>query len=429
MGKETKEQIQVKEWMSPLDDLTFYDASSKATIHGNNINRFNRGMKDTHPDIGEQRNKENYDKMILEASNIPNVYQQFADQKYIGQNHGQILKIRKRNHIRMRDAVTVGAIPLSDIKQVTTDFALAALPEGTISKRSLEIKDEWVSTTLSRYGHEMDYTDELRDFTDPEISIEDRYAFELSKYLGEIYEDMVQHSMMETTNVINAGTATQVSELGKEIDQFGKLDKQWTISYKILKRAVERLKFNRAKKTTRILTGSTKSNTMPIAAAYYAIVHPRVASDLQELTKKVGNQEKEVFIPVERYAAAGNIAKDEIGAAGEVRFVESSTQFVDTAAGAVVPEGYAGELSFSPDPDNEGQYRFDVFPTLFPSDGSFATVGVRGNNKVLILKSPPEKIDGTNRFGTTGFVTGQFWYGSIILEEGKLLKLNTLATA
>jgi len=65
---------------------------------------------------------------------------------------------------------------------------------------------------------------------------------------------------------------------------------------------------------------------------------------------------------------------------------------------------------------------FDIFPILFPTEGSFATIGLKGAGKIKFYSKSPEQIDSGNTYGAKGFFSYKFRYASVILQEEKLLK-------
>ena len=70
-----------------------------------------------------------------------------------------------------------------------------------------------------------------------------------------------------------------------------------------------------------------------------------------------------------------------------------------------------------------GDY-FDVHPILFPTQGAFATVGLKGQGKIKFNSRSPAFVTNENPYGTTGFFSYNFFYAGIILEEEKMLKLE-----
>ena len=150
----------------------------------------------------------------------------------------------------------------------------------------------------------------------------------------------------------------------------------------------------------------------------------------------------------------------------EVRFIESESAIIEAGAGAIVrpwvgsDDGlfyisdaaataanaannantqnaeYTGDLQYSgaqgtgaDEAANINSAKFDVYPILFPSKDAFATIGLKGKDRITFAAQDPSKISLTNPYGTKGFFSGNFFYASVILEPEKLLRLDTLVTA
>jgi N4-gp56 family major capsid protein len=92
-----------------------------------------------------------------------------------------------------------------------------------------------------------------------------------------------------------------------------------------IREAVVTLANNNAKKITRIVNPSTGFNTTPINAAYIGIVTPNTVYTLKGLTG---------WVPVASYPNQGDVMDGEVGAIGEVRFIQSSEAKKWTAAQA-----------------------------------------------------------------------------------------------
>jgi len=219
-------------------------------------------------------------------------------------------------------------------------------------------------------------------------------------------------------------------------------------------------------KNTSIVTGSTKIDTRTVNKAFYAIIGPEVKFDLEGLTR--GNvtdngTTEYVYVPAYKYADATNLAEGEVGAMNDVRFIESESALVYAGQGsAVAPAAaadptYTGTLSTTTFANeaavitgrgataqvwertgdtwvNSGatvaalEY-YDVFPILFPTKGSFATVGLKGHGKIKFNAQAPSKIELSNPYGTQGFFSYNMWYAGIILREERLLKVLVTASA
>jgi N4-gp56 family major capsid protein len=87
------------------------------------------------------------------------------------------------------------------------------------------------------------------------------------------------------------------------------------------------LRINKARKITKMATGSDQVGTTPIRAAYIAIISPQTHYDLKGL-------ESTGFIPVHKYPSTTTPLPNEIGSLDEFRFIETPNAKVFTGAGA-----------------------------------------------------------------------------------------------
>jgi len=367
-----------------------------------------------------------YDKAGIKNANAVAVYAQWADRKSMPLKMGKNYKISKFLHIFDRDTAdgdfaTKGYLSSRNITDVsnglTNDVALAE-GAGAVNKRS--IQKVTFTTEFARYGEMIDYTDEVEMFSEDAIQV--RYREELGLLANRRSEDLIQLDMLGTTNKMYANDEAVAADLGAGLVADGSLDDQFRVSYDLIRKASRKLVRNRAKKNTSIVTGSTKIDTRTVNSAFYAIVGPEIKYDLDSLTRGSSYETEHVFVPAYKYASASNLAEGEFGQMADVRFIESETAVVRSGAGAAIPASYTGSLS------NNGT-NFDVFPMLFPTAGSFATVGLKGHGKIKFRAGTPENITNENPYGTQGFFSYNMWYAGIILDETKLLEVDVLASA
>lgn len=409
-----------------------------------------------------------YDKAGVKAANAVNVYGQWADRKSMPLNMGKNFKISKFLHIFDReltdgDFATKGYLSARDIADVSaglsaTDGTGAALLEGSGATNKRSIKKVTMTTAFARYGEMIDYTDEAAMFSEDALQV--RYREELGKLANQRSEDLIQLDMLATTNVMYAGTASSVGTVGTDAAQDGSTDAACKVNYDLIRKASRKLVRNRAEKNTETVTGSTKIDTRTINKAFYAIVGPEVKYDLESLTRGSTYETEYVYVPMYKYASAANLAEGEVGAMHDVRFIESESAVVYAGQGALVRPwvgdgdgleyatealanaeaantastqvaAYTGGLSYTgvQATDGTNTAQFDAFPILFPTKGSFATVGLKGYNKISFNAQSPEKIELTNPFGTNGFFSYTMWYAGIILQEERLLKVMVAASA
>lgn len=382
-------------------------------------------------------------------------------------------------YLGKRDISTISAV------LAATDGSGAGLAEGAGAVNKVVPKKVTVTTDLARYGYMVPYTDEVELFSEDPVQV--RYREELGRLMNITNEDLLQVDMLATTNVINAAEV-DFDQLGVTITGAGANEAAYKVSFDLIRKGVRSLVRNRAMRNTTIVNGSTKVDTRTVNKAFYAIVGPEIKYDLETLTRGSTYATEFAYIPAFKYAAAGNLAEGEIGQMHDVRFIESEAAMNESGAGAYVSTAdggvvldYVGDLSYT---DNVGatddltvdavfaargrialknvtgtngtvntitdtyttaasakavtgygtdwipigEY-YDVFPILFPTKGSFASVGLKGKGKIKFNSKSPEAVELSNPYGTQGFFSANMWYAGLILQSEKLLRINTLATA
>lgn len=358
-----------------------------------------------------------YDRAGVKAANRVNVYQQFADKKSMPKKMGKTFKISKFLHMYDRSLNDAefsekGFLTARTVADVSTALTNAALPEGAGPMNKRTLQKVTMETSLARYGEMIDYTDEVELFSEDAIQV--RYREELGELANSRMEDLIQLDLLSTPTVMYGGSATNM----------GEVDEDSTVSYDLIRKGVRKLVRNRAQKNTQMVTGDVKVDTRTLAKAYYAIIGANVKGDLETLTRGTiadNGTTEYVYIPAHKYGSAATLAEGEVGAMHEVRFIESESAVVYAGQGAD-STGHTGTLS-------QTGGKFDVFPILFPTQGAFATVGLKGKDKIKFHSSSPEKIEKINPYGTQGFFSYNFFYAGIILEEEKLLKMLVSASA
>lgn len=370
-----------------------------------------------------------YDRAGVKAANRVNLYGQFADRKSMPKKMGKTFKISKFLHMYDRSLNDAefsekGFLSARSVDEVNTALTNAALTEGAGAVNKKSLQKITMETSLARYGEMIDYTDEVELFSEDSMQV--RYREELGELANSRMEDLIQLDMLATPTVMYSGSATSLVTV----------DEDSTVSYDLMRKAVRKLVRNRAKKNTNLVTGDVKIDTRSIDKAYYAIIGANVKGDLELLTRGTvasNGMTEFVYIPAHKYASAGTLAEGEVGAMHEVRFIESEAAVTYAGAGAVPPQNYAGTLAItgatdlsSVTPADRGN--FDVFPILFPTQGCFATVGLKGQGKIKFNSKSPEAVENANPYGTNGFFSYNFFYAGIILEEEKLLKVLVSAS-
>ena len=433
-----------------MPTTTTFPGGGNVPVSGSN--RYGNGT--TTASSGENTVIHFYDRAGVKAANRVNVYGQFADRKSMPKKMGKTFKISKFLHIYDRaineaDFEAKGYLSHRDIDAVNLELANdVSLGEGALAVNKRTLQKITMETSLARYGEMIDYTDEVELFSEDTIQV--RYREELGELANSRMEDLIQIDMLSTATVSYPDSVFDINEL----------DEDAQVSYDLIRKAVRKLVRNRAMKNVTMVTGSTKIDTRTIEKAYYAIIGANIKGDLENLVRGVGPETEYVYVPAHKYGAAGTMAEGEVGAMHEVRFIESESAVVYNGQGAPVnaagaDDTYTGDLSTTTYADaaavklgragtvwdrdtdtevtagetNPALVYFDAFPILFPAQNCFATVGLKGMNKIKFNSKSPEKIENSNPYGTNGFFSYNFWYAGIILEEEKLLKVLTTASA
>ena len=358
-----------------------------------------------------------YDRAGIKAANRVNVYGQFVSRKDMPTKMGKTFKISKFLHMYDRSPNDAefgakGYLTARTADEVSLALTNASLSEGAgaVNKRSLQ--KITVETSLARYGEMIDYTDEVDLFSEDYIQV--KYREELGELANSRQEDLLQLDMLGTATRLYSGAATSIGTVGAEAVADGSTDAISKASYDLIRKAVKKLTRNRAKKNTSLVTGSTKIDTKTVARAFYAVIDADVKTDLENLVRGSSYEKEFAWIPVQKYGDAATIADGEVGAMYEVRFIEAEAAVVYAGKGANVPASYTGTLAATGG-------KFDVHAILFPTEGAFATVGLKGQGKINFKSKSPEEVELVNPYGTTGFFSYNFFYAGIILEPEKLL--------
>ena len=362
-----------------------------------------------------------YDRAGIKAANRVNVYSQWADKKSMPTKFGKTFKISRFEHMYDRsvadaDFAAKGFMTARTADDVSAALTSAALAEGSGAANQRTLKKVTYETSLARYGEMIDYTDEVELFSEDYIQV--KYREELGELANSRMEDLIQLDMLSTSTVMYSGDATSLGTVGATAGV------DYRVSYDLIRKAVRKLVRNRAKKNTMIVTGSTKIGTQPIAKAFYAIIGADVKADLESTVRgsvAANGMTEFVYIPAHKYAGAASLAEGEVGAMHEVRFIESEAAVVYEGKGAAVVVGQNDHLA-------NDCTKVNVYPIIFPTEGAFATIGLKGNEKIKFLSQSPEQVTTVNPYGTTGFFSYNFFYAGIILRPECLLKVLVAAS-
>lgn len=252
---------------------------------------------------------------------------------------------------------------------------------------------EDVSATLRQYGQVVGITDVIQD------THEDPVLQDMTQICG---ENVGRTTEKLTYGVVKAGTNVFYANgsARNAVNTTVTLTKQ---------RAVTRaLKAQKAKKLTRILDASRNYATRPIEAAYIAVGHSDLDSDLRNLPG---------FIPCAEYANRKPVCEEEIGSVEEVRYVTSSDLDAFADAG-----GTAGDMV------STSGTSADVYPILFFGKEAYGTVPLRGQGAISPVIIPVSTRDKSDPLGQRGYVGWKMWWTAVILNQLWMARLEVGAT-
>lgn len=417
------------------------------------------------------------------------IFEQLCDNQTMPLNYGKTLKVHKTLYIlddgnvndqgldqdgnvpAVGDANEFGNLYGSSRSVVDVSAGMPMLAEGAGRVNRVGMTRITREGTLIRMGAFLEYTDEVELFSDQKMEVQ--YYEKMGELAAELYDDYLQKELLGSAGIeLYGGIATAINELTGNTG-----DTMSVLSYDLIRDTQVTLRANYAKKTNSIITGSTKIGTVPVNASYFAYCGP---SSTVELEKLQDDFNERAYTPARMYAAAGNLAKGEVGAVHSTRFIEAERMMNYSGGGAAVTandEGYsttvltpaqaiaggsatafdaatdylAGEivvnagLLYSHDADTaagawtttgrtllnvdgtSGEF-FDGFPIIYVTKGAFATIGLQGNKKIRFLaKKPSMEPTQSDPYALMGLYSFNFFAGSIVLEPEKIARIVTIA--
>ena len=268
--------------------------------------------------------------------------------------------------------------------------------------------------TLAKFGFFEEYTQESLDF-DTDAQLEEHINREMLRAANEMTEDALQIDLINNAGTIRyAGSATSNATVS------GATGNVCEVTYNDFSRLAIMLDDNRTPKQTKVITGSRMVDTKTIAAGRVMFIGSELVPTLERLTDFFSNS---AFIPVQRYAAAGETLNGEIGSVGAFRIVVVPEMMHWDGVGAAegVNNGYRVSSG-----------RYNVYPMLVVGDGSFTTIGFYTDGKSVKFKIFHKKpgldtVDKTDPFGESGLMSIKWYYGFMALRPERIALIKTVA--
>ncbi len=312
-----------------------------------------------------------YDKVLLTRALPYSVHDKFGQRRPLPPKSSTVIKFRKFN------ALPPTVVPLSE----------GVTPTGA----QLSISD--ITAIIRQYGDFVEITDMVN------LVNRDPVLTEAAELLGEQAGQSLDRIIRD---IIVAGTNVQYS------NGVTRSAVNTAISIAILNKVIRTLNNANAKTHTKIITAGTGIGTTPIRPAYFAIVHPDVQYDLENLTG---------YKSVEEYASQNAIVEGEIGAYKNIRFVSTTEAKIWSDAG-----GAAGAMKSTTGTNA------DVYATLVFGTDAYGITEIRGGGLENIVKTfgSGGTADPLDQRATSG------WKATLtakILNDTFMVRIECAATA
>lgn len=278
--------------------------------------------------------------------------------------------------------------------------ALTPLTEG-VTPTGGTIRYEDVQVTLLQFGDVRYITDKVQDMAEDPVLADATML--TGEQAGATLEQVIYGVVKGGTSVFYTNGASR-SAVNTPIT----LAKQ--------RKVTRYLKAMKAKKFTRILSGSVNVGTRPIEAAYIAVCHTDLESDVRNLAG---------FTPVAEYGQRQPICEYEIGSVEDVRYVASPDLDAWANAG-----GAAGTAAVS----TTGA-QADVYPILYFGMEAYgltplknAKMGGKSNQAITPIVLQPNVPRGGDPLGQRGSVGWKTYFNAIRLNETWMARLESAAS-
>ena len=314
-----------------------------------------------------------------------------------------------------------------DIGTITSKIPALSENGGRVNR--VGMKRIELSAQLEKFGFFDEYTQESLNF-DSDAELYMHMSQEMVKAANEITEDQLQMDLLNAAGVLRyTGDATSAVTLAGAAT-LGAAD---VITYDDLVKLGIELDQNRCPKNTKLITGSRMVDTKTVNAARYIYIGSELVPSIMRLTDYHSSK---AFIPVAQYASAGNVARGEIGAIDNFRFIVVPEMMFWEGAGADVTDALEETSLFrygavSGATGDGASLSYNVYPMLVVGEGSFTTVGFQTDGKTVKFKiknvKPEQNYSSDDPFGETGFTSIKWYYASMILRPERIALVKTIA--
>lgn len=275
-----------------------------------------------------------------------------------------------------------------NIPLATTPLVEGVTPQGSrLANADYEV-------TMQQYGDFVTITDVVMDtHTDPILN-------QATEILGEQAAVTLETLRF---NVLRAGTNVFFAN-----NVAGRSSVATAITIADQRRVTTGLNRQNAKKISSVVASTPDFNTKSVEAAYMAVCHPDLESDIRGMTG---------FKPVADYGTHTTPFEGELGSVEQVRYLASTVIAPWTGAGAAVSAAFRRTGGNA-----------DVYPILVFARDAFGIVPLKGMSAMtpMVVNPKPAPGDPLAQRGTVGW---KLWHAVVILQDAFMARLEVACTA
>jgi len=382
-------------------------------------------------DIGAQFNTHYWDRRSLIDAAEQMFFSPLADARSMPMHYGKELKVYyyvpllDERNVNDQGLDAAGVVVASGVNMYggSKDVGLISSKMPTLTEEGGRVNRVGFtrlerSGTLAEHGFFTEFSDDMMTF-DTDSDLYGHMSREMVAGANEITEDLLQIDLLSNAGtVVFSGVATQDSEIT------GEGANPSVVTYMDLKKLSIVLDDNRTPKNTKIIKGSTMTDTMTVNASRIMYIGSELQITVENMVDDLSNP---AFTPVRKYADAATILNGEIGSVGDFRIVVVPNMMNWESAGAAETGANLGYSATAA--------AYNIFPMLVVGDGSFATVGLQGSGKkgakqkfkIIVRKPGKEMATVQDPYGKIGFSSITFYHGFIALRPERLAVVKTVA--
>ncbi|HUD11672.1 MAG TPA: N4-gp56 family major capsid protein [Candidatus Saccharimonadia bacterium] len=275
------------------------------------------------------------------------------------------------------------------IPVATTPLQEGVTPTGTL------LANQDYTVTLAQYGNFVTFTDVIQDtHTDPILA-------QMTDTLGEQAAVTIETIRY---NVLKAGTnvwyANLVGSRNAIITPIALTDQR---------RVTTGLNRQNARKISSVVASTTAFNTKSVEAAYMAVCHPDLESDLRNIPG---------FVTVANYGPHTSPFEGEIGSLEQVRYLTSTV---------IAPYPDAGGLATTNNLRSTSGTYADVYPILYFGRDAYGIVPLKGKSSItpMIVNPKPAASDPMAQRGTCAW---KCYQATVILQDAYMARCEVGAS-